>query len=353
MALYRPKYKNGGRSPTYHFDFTHRGRRYKGSTEETYKVEARKVEMQRRDEAKAGVTRREITPITFNDLGDKYLKLHAEGKKGYIFFRTIVRLLKGHFGDREVASISPLDCATFIAGRRRQVKAGTADQTLTVLKQMLSLAEDWGFLANGANPAKKLKLERVKTQRDRYAKPEEIQSLLEACSDWLLPIVTVAVHTGARRGELLGMVWENIDFDRGTILFPDTKNGTDRRIPMNATVRETLQGLPGRFKKSGSVFLQGDKSVNQFMVRRGFHAARKAADLEDLRFHDLRHTWATHLAMAGTPSRTLQKLGGWKDLKMVQRYASVTPDNEESAVNTLDGIFGTPTKSPQAEAQGA
>ena len=347
MSLYRPRPRKGYRSPFWYYDFQVRGVRYTGSTGEKNKIDARQKESEKRKEAKAGNSAVQIKPITFSDFAREYLRIHAEAKRSASFYDFTVRILKRRFGDKLLASIMPLDCASFVADRRKDVKPATANASLVVLKHMLKMAEEWGYLLEGTNPARKLKREKVRNSRDRYLDRDEAGSVLAACLDWLRPIVMTALHTGGSRGELLGLTWEDIDFNVGTVCYRDTKNGDARKVSMSPTLQSALRSLPGRLK-GGKVFVRGDQPVTNDVLRWAFDSTVKKAGLTDFRFHDLRHTWATHLAMDGLPLRTLQELGGWRRPEMVQRYAAVTPASKEAAAASIERVFGaSPATSPQ------
>src|SRR4029077_12399738 len=181
---------------------------------------------------------------------------------------------------------------------------------------------------------------------DRYLTPEEAKTLLESCSDWLRPVVLTALYTGGRRSEVIGLEWADLDFSAGTICFQDTKNADVRKVPMSDQLRDTLKALPNRLQ-GGRVFLRGSDAVTNKTLRVGFEAAIEKAGLKGFRLHDCRHTWATHLAMAGVPLRTLQELGGWRRPEMVQRYAAVTPASKERAREAHNQILvPTPTTLP-------
>lgn len=352
MSLYRPKPRKGYTSPFYYYDFTVNGVRHTGGTGKKSKLEAREVESEKRKQAKAGKWDQAIKPIGFSAFADLYLKTHAATKRSESFYDFTVRILKRRFGDRLLASISPLDCAEFMAARRGDVGTSTANASLTILKHMFRLSEEWGYLAEGANPTRKLKREKVRNGRDRYVNGDEAKSLLESCTDWLRPLVLMALHTGGRRAELLRLTWDRIDFKSGTITYLDTKNGDSRKVPMSGVLRDTLKAQSNRLK-GGRVFLRGDELVTIHVLRDGFNAARDKAGLAGFRLHDCRHSWATELAMAGTPLRTLMTLGGWRRIEQVQRYAAVTPQSLEQAAKAVNGIFKpTPATSPQQETSG-
>lgn len=173
--------------------------------------------------------------------------------------------------------------------------------------------------------------------------PDEIQTLLSNCISHLRPIVTVAVHTGMRRGELLNLKWENVNLEQGIITLTDTKNHERRDIPMNQTVKNTLSSLE---RKSIYVFPNG-KEKGFVDLRESFGTALKRSGITDFRFHDLRHTFASNLVMVGEDLNTVRELMGHKTLNMTLRYAHLAPGKKVKAVNVLDKVFDMSQNPPQ------
>jgi integrase len=163
--------------------------------------------------------------------------------------------------------------------------------------------------------------------------------LLAACeakaskSPVLLPIVTVAVNTGMRKGEILGLAWERVDFARGVLRLEQTKSGRRREIPMNQAVDEALARLAGP-KAEGLVFRNGDGS-QWGSIRTAFEAACREAKNEDFRFHDLRHTFASHFMMSTGDLPALQKILGHATPAMTMRYAHLAEAHVRQAMNAL------------------
>jgi integrase len=165
--------------------------------------------------------------------------------------------------------------------------------------------------------------------------PDEVQILLSNCADYLNPLVTVAVHTGMRKGELLSLKWDQVNSEQGIITLYDTKNGERRDIPMDETVKATLREMERRgdyvfCTAEGKAFVRAQKS---------FEVALKKSGIRNFRFHDLRHTFASNLAMAGEDLNTIRELLGHKDLTMTLRYAHLAPNHKTRAVNVLDRIM--------------
>ena len=138
-----------------------------------------------------------------------------------------------------------------------------------------------------------------------------------------------------RKGELFGLKWEQVNFEQGIITLHDTKNGERRDIPMDQTVKTTLKELE---RRSEHVFCneEGEAFVR---VQKSFEAAVRESGIEDFRFHDLRHTFASNLVMAGEDLNTVRELLGHKDLTMTLRYAHLSPNHKTRAISVLDRIM--------------
>jgi integrase len=185
---------------------------------------------------------------------------------------------------------------------------------------------------------RKVKLLRDEGMRLRYLSIEECQGLINACDCHLKPIVITALNTGMRRGEILNLKWDNVDLKHGFILLDKTKNGDRREIPINETLRMTFQSVMRRLDIP-QVFHDLKKGKPYKAVRHSFSSACKRAGITDFHFHDLRHTFASHLVMAGVDITTVSKLLGHKSLKMTLRYAHLTPAHMAKAVNILDSAL--------------
>lgn len=152
------------------------------------------------------------------------------------------------------------------------------------------------------------------------------------------PLVQVAINTGLRKGELLRMRWEDIDWYAGSIKIRETKADQPRQCRMNSTVQRVLTELKELQAEKGSIF-----PFNARYLGRAFQRAVKRANLAPFRFHDLRHTFASRLAMLGVNDRTLKELGGWASTAMLDRYVHLSPSHCWQAVEQLTQ-FQTGTK---------
>jgi len=225
------------------------------------------------------------------------------------------------------------EAESYLKRLQSPVRPATLNRELSLLKHMFTKAIEWGKCKE--NPAKKVKKLKGEVKRVRYLMPGEVQTLLLSCSDHLKPIVTVAVHTGMRKGEILSLKWEQVNFEQGIITLLDTKNNERRDIPMDETVKTTLKGLEG---KSEHVFCN-EEGEGFVRLQSSFEGALKKCGIEDFRFHDLRHTFASNLVMAGEDLNTVRELLGHKDLTMTLRYAHLSPNHKTRAINVLDRIM--------------
>ena len=174
----------------------------------------------------------------------------------------------------------------------------------------------------------------VHDQKERVLTPEEELRLLDAIPEEFKATILIALNTGMRLGEILGLRWEWIDLEEGIINLPQThtKSKRSRKVPINPIVRRIL--LENRLKSGGNEFVFPRRSYHSILgkLRRSFKEACKRVGITDLRFHDLRHTVGTRLGEAGTPIQTISKLLGHTSTRMTERY--VHP--EESVKKAID-----------------
>jgi len=199
------------------------------------------------------------------------------------------------------------------------------------LKHIFTKAIEWGIVKK--NPGKKVKLLRERNARVRYLEEEEIKKLYDACAEHLKPIVIVALNTGMRKEEILNLKWKDLDFRNKIIYILDTKNNERQEIPINDIVYRALLALR---EKSESPWVFSKKNGERYgNIRKAFEGAKKRARIVDFRFHDLRHTFASHLVMAGVDLKTVQELLGHKSFEMTLRYAHLSPEHKKAALDIL------------------
>jgi len=216
------------------------------------------------------------------------------------------------------------------------VGAATINREMATLKHALSKAVEWKLLRKALR--EELTAIRKYQEPDgrlRYLSgPAEAERLLNACEDSLRPIVLTAIHTRMRKGELLGLTWDQLDMTHGFIRLRQTKNGKARALPLN----ETLWGLFSQLRTHQDIsWVCHDREGRRYNdVRHAFDRACEAAGLTDFHFHDLRHTLASWLVMKGVPLTTVSALLGHTSPVMTLRYAHLSPKHLTSAVRVLD-----------------
>ena len=155
---------------------------------------------------------------------------------------------------------------------------------------------------------------------------------------------------GSVEGRLFHLTWQDVDFKLGVIRVLQTKNGERREIPMTNTLRATLQHLPRRL--SSDYVFPGKTGHGLVDIRKRFHRALQEAGIEGFVFHDLRHTFASHLVMAGVDLMTVKEFLGHKDIKMTLRYAHLAPDYKRAAITQLDTYMDTRRSDGERRASG-
>ena len=281
---------------------------------------------------------KKIENHTFKELTDKYMswvngRQKAAKIKGYITGQLLETF--GNLPLRRFSTSLAEQLQTDIINKGR--KPATNNKTLNILKHMFSKATEWEMVESDVLKCiRKVKLLPDTGSRLRYLSVEECQALVNACDNHLKPIVVTALNSGMRRGEILSLEWDNhIDLKHGFILLEITKNGERREIPINNTLKSTLQSLTRRIDIP-YVFFDNVTGKRYLNVKTSFKTALRKAGIRDFHFHDLRHTFASHLVMAGVDITTVSRLLGHKSLKMTLRYAHLAPAHMAKAVDILD-----------------
>lgn len=246
-----------------------------------------------------------------------------------------------------LASIRRVDIQRYVTKRAGDVSAHSVQKELNVLKHLLRLAVEWEIIP--FSPAQGIKSPRVPAGRVRYLQPTELRALLAAYPEWLRPIVGLAVATGMRRSEILGLRWLDVDVENARVLLPQSKKGDGRIVYLNQFALAALGAQPrSEHTKPADLVFQG---VTPEQVSVGFKPVCKAQKVLDFRFHDLRHTAASWLRMKGADIHTVAQLLGHKDLRMAARYQHLSPAFLADAVARLDVAYGPLTLGSTAPRQ--
>jgi len=286
---------------------------------------------------------KKVPKTTFFELCNEYWELEGKYKR-MSSLQYMVKAWRAFFGNVAIKELTQQRIEKFLNDliEIRGLGASGRNRHLTMLKALFNKGIQWGLV--GQNPCRSISRLREPGPRTRFLNHEEIQKLVESASKEFHPVLITALHTGMRRGEILNLKWNDVDLENRIVTVQDSKSGKKRMIPMDDTLYETLRILPSRFQR-GYVF---PSSVNRgkprYDFKRQFHNALENAEIEDLRFHDLRHTFASHLVMAGVDIKTVQELLGHATLTMTMRYTHLASDHRTRAIKALDKALQTDTK---------
>lgn len=256
---------------------------------------------------------------------------------------TSANKLRKGFAGLTLKEITPARVAAFRDKRLKTVGPSTIQKDLALLSHLYTIARmEWALEVN--NPVASIRKPSKPDGRLRLLSKAEARHLLEICkesrNEKLYPFVQLLLHTGMRPSEGAGLVWGQVDIDARIIDLTITKT-KPRRVPLTITAVEILlQVMPEECDKRMPVFLPPNTSsaIQQrpnLFFRRAFDNAVKKAKIEDFHMHDLRHTAASYLLMAGVDLRTLADILGHSTMQMVQRYTHLLDDHKLKAVDRI------------------
>jgi integrase len=276
--------------------------------------------------------------IKFEDFAKEYLNIHSkQHKKSWKTDDYLIKDLERFFKGKFLYEITPKDIEHYKIERLKEkvgdktVSPATVNRHLDVLSGILNKAVTWGKLQT--SPMKSVQSLKVPKGRLRFLEKEEIVKLLSNCTKNLRPIVVLALFTGMRRGEILGLKWHDIDVKRNIITLLDTKNGEKREVPMNEQVKTAL--IRVRKHPNTAYIFCNEKGVPVHDIRKSYSTALRKSGITNFRFHDLRHTFASQLVMSGIDLNTVRELLGHKDMTMTLRYSHLAQSHKQRAVDIL------------------
>jgi integrase len=279
---------------------------------------------------------------SWQDAVKRYLQEYAD-KRTLDDDKAHLRQLHPYLSDKQLEAINMDSLWPFINHRRDidGVANATINRALEVVRRILHLARDeWGWLDRFS----KLRMLREPKRRIRFLTREQADGLLQAAPEHMAPVIRYALSTGCRMGEILNLEWRRVDFERQVAwLEPGTtKNGEGRGIPLNQEALLALRSVRGQHFQW--CFTYKGKPMER--VGSSWKRLLKQSGIEDFRFHDLRHTWASWHVMNGTSLQELMELGGWKSYEMVLRYAHLAPEHLAHAAARIDRQWKIVEKHP-------
>jgi len=287
--------------------------------------------------------------------------------------KATIRMLKANFfnlfGRQKLDSITSLSVEKWRSKALESgLSAASINRYIGTLKSVLSKAVSWGFISknplNGLKPLKldsngrvrflsteeearlraalsqreeAIKKKRISANNWRLARGYKLLPEINGFADHLMPIVLIALNTGLRRGELFNLKWQDINFNEKmlTVSAESAKSGKTRHIPLNDEAFSVLLTLKQYAQDQEFVF-PGKNGERLNNIKSAWRGVLKKAGITNFRFHDLRHTFASKLVMAGVDLNTVRELLGHSDYKMTLRYAHLAPEAKRAAVEKLN-----------------
>lgn len=343
MGLFRRK-----DSDHWWMSFSHKTSRYRLSTGTANRKLAEKIYAKVVVDLQTGTYFPELPDHhkTVAELLEKYMTDHsALNKKPRSHQRD--HGLKAHlvkaFGALTLAEVTPALIAAYKTARRQAgVSPATVNRELGLARHAFNLAiREWEW--TNRHPFTLVKREREPKGRDRWLRDQEETRLLSACPLWLRGLVEFALETGLRVGEILTLTQSNVNLTQRTLCVEaaTTKNGLARTLPLSVRAEALIREQLARRRVISPLVFGNRKGGIRTLgtVNRAFRRALRQAQIDDFRFHDLRHTFATRLCQAGIDLYIVQRLLGHQDPKMTQRYAHHCTESLRPGMQVLDRRF--------------
>jgi integrase len=289
----------------------------------------------------------EITFLTFKSLANEYMSQWT-GKDENMIRRAEFWL--NVFGDKPVKSIKPSHIEKILNqyavgavngyGRDKPKSNNTLLRMKSVLSGIFIYAIDKKYLDK--NPTEKVRIKAQQNQIERFLSDDERERLLEACkqSSWdkMYLLILLAITTGMRKSELMNLRWSDIDFEKRLATLHDTKNGSPRINPIPSFVLDEMR----RYQQIGKglIFFSPNNQEKPFDFRKQWNWVREQANLNNFRFHDLRHTAASYLVMEGATLHEAGQILGHKSEQTTKRYAHLSTDHKAAlAERVMSKVF--------------
>jgi len=314
MSLYK-------RGSTWWIDFTTAsGERVRRSAETESKAEAKELHDKLKADSWRVAKLGEKPKYTWDDAGCQWL-IATEHKRTHQGDVSKLGWLQQFLRGKELAAITREEIVAIGERKRAEASGPTANRYLALIRAILRKAcNEWEWI----DRVPQVKLYKEAKRRVRWLTPEQANCLLSELPMHQRDIVLFALATGLRQSNVVKLTWDQVDLHRKTAWIPGdkAKGKEDIHVSLSQLSVDLLQRQLG--KHSERVFTYAGRPVNQVNTR-GWRSALVRAGIENFRWHDLRHTWASWLVQNGTPMYDLQEMGGWKSTEMVRRYAHLAP----------------------------
>lgn len=269
------------------------------------------------------VSRTEAESTTLHEALSRYLNEITPHKKGAKQEKDRIIAWQRHpLAQRFMATIRSVDLATYRDQRLAEgLSASTVRNEINILSNLFNIArKEWG-MESLSNPVQNIRKPSPGKGRERRLENGEESRLIEAAIYPIKEMIVLAIETGMRMGELLNMEWQRVNLNKKIVELPDTKNGDMRLVPLSNRAYFCLKNLPVQFKKQ-KVFPE----ISNSAVSHRFRKLCKKCEIDDLRFHDLRHEATSRFVEMGLREEEIRAITGHKTLVMYQRYIHLRAD---------------------------
>ncbi len=327
MAIYQRK------AGIWYADFFADGKRVQVSTGTRNKREAEKFLALRISEAVRGQYAKPVR-ITLSEFGRQYMEYAKTNKRSWLRDQQIMVHLTGVFGPMPLGDIGALSIERYKIDRlKAPASPATVNRELALLKHMFNLAEQWG-LFRGRNPVKGIRFLPEDNLQYRSLSDAEEAELIRQCSPYLQDLVTFAIHTGLRFGDILNLKWEGVDLENQTIKVFVKKTRRFLDLPLNDAAAKVVRGWHG-IRRNEYVFYNPETGEQWKDLWLGLKKACRKAGLKDITWHTFRHTFASRLTRAGADLVSVKELLGHSSITVTMRYAHTNREAKARAVRLL------------------
>lgn len=331
-----PLYKRGN---TWWIRFTTpSGERIRRSAGTADKTQAQELHDQLKAEAWRIQSLGEKPKHTWDEAGYKWL-VETRHKATHADDKSKLRWLQQHLRGKLLCDIDRELISRIGQAKAMEASAGTVNRHLALIRAILRRAcHEWEWI----DKVPRIRLYPEPKRRVRWLTPDQVKRLLEELTPHQQDLVLFALSTGLRQSNVVNLEWSQVDLERKTTwIHPDqAKARRAIHVPLNSVALAVLFRQVG--KHPTRVFTFRGRPI-AWANTRAWREALKRCGIEDFRWHDLRHTWASWLAQQGTPMNVLQELGGWESQEMVRRYAHLSKpqllQHAELVANVLDGTI--------------
>ena len=270
--------------------------------------------------------------IRFDVFSEEYLKYAKAHKKSWLRDTVSLKNINPFFGDRWLDEISPHMVDQYKLKRLKVRTTASVNLELKLIRYMYNLAIKWGYARS--NPVQEVKLLPLGPSKRRALNGEEIQKLLEACTEYSRPIVLLALRTGMRHAEITDLRWSDVNLFNRRLVVTKGKGGRSREIYFDEELRDVLAALYE--KKTREYVFVSDKTKREIdSFKTAFLRAVKKSGIGHCRIHDLRHTYCSRMLQAGVDANTVKENMGHASITTTQLYLHTSPEVKKRASDLL------------------